>query len=261
MPVVRPKKSLGQHFLHDRRIAGLIVSSLQAEGVDYVVEVGPGMGVLTEDLLQRFGPVFYAVEVDGESVQYLRQRLPELGGNLIEADFLDVDIENCFNGRVAIIGNLPYNISSQIFFKILAMRQRVVEAVVMVQREVAQRIAEKPGYKTYGILSVLLQAYFNIEYLHTVSEGAFTPPPRVKSSVIRLTRNHVAELDCNPELFVRVVKASFNQRRKMLRNAIHSAFPGVEAGKPFSERRAEQLSVADFVELTNMVEQQLTAVS
>jgi len=131
----------------------------------------------------------------------------------------------------------------------------------MVQREVAQRIAEKPGSRTYGILSVLLQAYFNIEYLHTVSEGAFTPPPRVKSSVIRLTRNHVAELDCNPELFVRVVKASFNQRRKMLRNAIHSAFPGVEAGKPFSERRAEQLSVADFVELTNMVEQQLTAVS
>lgn len=257
MPIVRPKKSLGQHFLHDRRIAGQIISSLHADGVDYVVEVGPGMGILTDGLLQRFGHFFYAVEVDGESVQYLKKRLPELGDNLIEADFLDIDIENRFNGRIALIGNLPYNISSQVFFKILTTRQRVVEVVVMVQREVALRIAEKPGSRTYGILSVLLQAYFDIEYLQTVNEGAFTPPPKVKSSVIRLTRNHVVELSCNPELFVRVVKASFNQRRKMLRNAIHSSFPGVEVGNPYSEMRAEQLSVAAFVELTNMVEQQL----
>jgi len=214
------------------------------------------MGVLTFNLSHRFGDRLTAVEVDHESVDYLKRNLPEL--RIIEADFLQIDINELLKGKFAVIGNLPYNISSQIFFRIIEHRAIVPEVVVMVQREVAQRIAEKPGSRTYGILSVLLQAFYNIEYLFTVSEGCFTPPPKVKSAVIRLTRNNVHDLGCSYTLFERVVKAAFNQRRKTLRNSIRSAFNGIEISDTFGSKRAEQLSVANFVDLTLEVERLLS---
>lgn len=248
MPGVRPKKHLGQHFLNDRRVAQRITESLKANGCDTVLEIGPGMGVLTFDLYQRFGGKLVAVEVDNESVDYLKRNLPEL--NVVEADFLQVDIKELLKGQFAVIGNLPYNISSQIFFRIIEQRDFVPEVVAMVQREVAQRIAEKPGSRTYGILSVLLQAFYNIDYLFTVSEGCFTPPPKVKSAVIRLERNSVNDLGCSYTLFERVVKAAFNQRRKTLRNSIRSAFNGIEISDKYGAMRAEQLSVGNFIELT-----------
>lgn len=252
MPEVRPKKYLGQHFLNDKRIALRIVDSLTAADCDYILEIGPGMGVLTGTLFQRFGDRFFAIEVDDESVNYLKKTLPGL--NIIDGDFLELDVAGRFNGNLAIIGNLPYNISSQIFFRIIENHSGVKEVVAMVQREVAQRIAEKPGSRTYGILSVLLQAFYDIEYLFTVSEGCFTPPPKVKSAVIRLRRNGVADLGCSYNLFEKVVKAAFNQRRKTLRNSIRAAFSGVEISDRFGTKRAEQLSVADFVELTLEIE-------
>lgn len=254
MPAVRPKKELGQHFLHDKRTASRIVDSLLAESVDNVLEIGPGMGVLTSELLAKYGEKFWAVEIDSESVVYLKENLPSLSCNILEEDFLKINLSTKFNGRLAIIGNLPYNISSQIFFSILENRNMVTEVVAMIQREVALRIAEKPGTRTYGILSVLLQAYFNINYLFTVSEGCFTPPPKVKSAVIRLTRNTTFKLDCNEDLFFKVVKAAFNQRRKTLRNSIRSTYSMVELSEKFAQKRAEQLSVSDFVEITNEVE-------
>jgi 16S rRNA (adenine1518-N6/adenine1519-N6)-dimethyltransferase len=256
MPEVRPKKHLGQHFLNDKRVAQRITESLRADGCDAVLEIGPGMGVLTFNLSHRFGDRLTAVEVDHESVDYLKRNLPEL--RIIEADFLQIDINELLKGKFAVIGNLPYNISSQIFFRIIEHRAIVPEVVVMVQREVAQRIAEKPGSRTYGILSVLLQAFYNIEYLFTVSEGCFTPPPKVKSAVIRLTRNNVHDLGCSYTLFERVVKAAFNQRRKTLRNSIRSAFNGIEISDTFGSKRAEQLSVANFVDLTLEVERLLS---
>ncbi len=257
MPAVKPKKELGQHFLHDKRTASRIVESLRASDVESILEIGPGMGVLTVDLHAKFGEKFWAVEIDKESVAYLNATLPTLSKNILDEDFLKIDLSRKFAGSLAIIGNLPYNISSQIFFRILENRQQVTEVVAMVQREVALRIAEKPGSRTYGILSVLLQAYYNINYLFTVSEGAFTPPPKVKSAVIRLTRNATMQLNCNEDLFIKVVKASFNQRRKTLRNSIRSGFALVEISDKFAQKRAEQLSVADFVELTNEVEKSL----
>ncbi|HPD95501.1 MAG TPA: 16S rRNA (adenine(1518)-N(6)/adenine(1519)-N(6))-dimethyltransferase RsmA [Tenuifilaceae bacterium] len=259
MTEVRPKKQLGQHFLADNRIAQRIVDSVNQEEFSSIVEVGPGMGVLTKGLLTKYADKFFAVEVDEESVAYLHKNYPGFGQNLIYGDFLNIPIDDKFGNSIVVIGNLPYNISSQIFFKILDLRQRVHQVVAMVQREVAQRIAEKPGSKTYGILSVLLQAYYNIEYLFTVNEGSFIPPPKVKSAVIRLTRNSVNELGCNPALFVRVVKASFNQRRKTLRNSIRSGFNGLEIDEPFASKRAEQLSVADFVTLTNSIEAKIAS--
>jgi len=255
MPEVRPKKHLGQHFLNDKRVAQRITESLKADGCDTVLEIGPGMGVLTFDLYKRFGGRLVAVEVDSESVGYLKRNLPEL--NVVEADFLQVNIKELLKGQFAIIGNLPYNISSQIFFRVLEQRDSVPEVVAMVQREVAQRIAEKPGSRTYGILSVLLQAFYNIEYLFTVSEGCFNPPPKVKSAVIRLVRNSVKDLGCSYTLFERVVKAAFNQRRKTLRNSIRSAFNGIEISDKYGAKRAEQLSVDHFVELTLEVERLL----
>ena len=254
MPAVRPKKQLGQHFLNDKNVALKIVESLTAKKSDYIIEVGPGMGVLTGDLLVKYGNKLFAAEVDRESVEYLKRNLPNLTPNLIEGDFLALNLSKKFNGNIAIIGNFPYNISSQIFFRVLENRQMVDEVVCMIQREVALRISEKPGTKTYGILSVLLQAFYNIEYLFTVNEGVFTPPPKVKSAVIRLERNQTHHLDCNEELFVRVVKAGFNQRRKTLRNSIRSAFPNVELSAKFTNKRPERLSVEEFVELTNEVE-------
>lgn len=254
MPAVRPKKQLGQHFLNDKNVALKIVESLVAKKSDYIIEVGPGMGVLTGELLSKYGNKLFAAEVDSESVEYLKRNLPSLTPNLIQGDFLALNLSKKFIGNLAIIGNFPYNISSQIFFKILENRQMVDEVVCMIQREVALRISEKPGTKTYGILSVLLQAFYNIEYLFTVNEGVFTPPPKVKSAVIRLERNQTHHLDCNEDLFARVVKAGFNQRRKTLRNSIRSAFPNVELSAKFSEKRPERLSVDEFVELTNEVE-------
>ncbi|PKP36348.1 MAG: 16S rRNA (adenine(1518)-N(6)/adenine(1519)-N(6))-dimethyltransferase [Bacteroidetes bacterium HGW-Bacteroidetes-15] len=257
MEKVRPKKQLGQHFLNDKNIALKIVDSLVAKNADTILEVGPGMGVLTQTLLERFGNKLYAAEVDGDSIAYLNSFLPDLGDRLLHEDFLKYDLSKTAASNLAIIGNFPYNISSQIFFKVIDNRNIVSEVVGMVQREVAQRICEPPGTKTYGILSVLLQAYFDIKYLFTVSEGVFTPPPKVKSAVIRLTRNEVKKLGCNEDLFKRVVKAGFNQRRKTLRNSIKSGFQGFNGIHPLLDKRPEQLGVAEFVELTNYIEQQI----
>lgn len=259
MPAVRPKKQLGQHFLNDRKVATRIVESLKAEKSDFIIEVGPGMGVLTVELLAKYNTKFFAAEVDIESVDYLKNTLPDLTPNLIYGDILELDLQEKFKGNLAVIGNFPYNISSQIFFKVLENRQMVNEVVCMIQKEVAQRISEKPGTKTYGILSVLLQAYFDIKYLFTVNEGVFIPPPKVKSAVIRLERNATTKLNCNEELFFKVVKAGFNQRRKTLRNSIRSVFPNVELSKKHSEKRPERLSVEEFVDLTNEIEGMMNA--
>jgi 16S rRNA (adenine1518-N6/adenine1519-N6)-dimethyltransferase len=250
MNIVRPKKKLGQHFLKDGNIARKIVDSLGAT-VPNVLEVGPGTGVLTAFLLQRPGFNLHVVEIDTELVEYLRIHFPELNGRIHSRDFLRWDaaeLPELFN----IIGNFPYNISSQIFFRILAWRNRVPEVVCMIQKEVAERLSAPHGSKTYGILSVLLGAFYDIEYLFSVSEQVFIPPPKVKSAVIRLRRNPVEKLPCNEELFFRTVKAAFNKRRKMLRNSLGEL--ELEIPEQFAEKRPEQLSVADFIRLTKMVE-------
>lgn len=256
---VRAKKSLGQHFLTDLNIARKICDSLSGgrdDAPDTVLEVGCGMGVLTQFLMQRSDIVVYGAEIDTESVEYLHNHYPDFSPRLMEGDFLAMDLRGTLGDKVKIIGNFPYNISSQIFFKILENRDTVPECVGMIQREVAVRLAEPPGSKEYGILSVLLQAWYDIEYLFTVGEKVFSPPPKVKSAVVRLRRNGVRQLDCDEELFVRVVKASFGQRRKMLRNSLRAAF-GDFGGREhrFFTMRAEQLSVADFTELTRWVAQ------
>jgi 16S rRNA (adenine1518-N6/adenine1519-N6)-dimethyltransferase len=250
---VRAKKGLGQHFLKDKSIAARIVESLSGDTRN-VLEVGPGMGVLTEFLLQRSDIVLYAAEIDRESVHYLTTHFSGISDRLISGDFLQLDLGELFQGPVAIIGNFPYNISSQIFFKVLDYREQIPEVVGMVQKEVAERIACKPGCKTYGILSVLLQAYYTIDYLFTVHENVFSPPPKVKSGVIRLIRNEVEKLDCDEDLFKRVVKATFNQRRKTIRNSIKLVTGNrpLPAHELFS-KRPEQLSVQDFVVLTNLI--------
>lgn len=260
MDAVKAKKKLGQHFLIDLNIASKIAHSIhempqngKQEKVD-VVEVGCGMGVLTQYLLKRENINLWGVEIDTESVVYLNSHYPEFT-QLIEGDFLKMNLKEMFPNGVKVIGNLPYNISSQIFFKVLEYRDLVPEVVGMLQKEVAVRIAEPPGSRSYGILSVLLQAWYDIEYLFTVNENVFNPPPKVKSAVVRLKRNKSTELGCDEKLFIKVVKASFNQRRKMLRNSLRAVFGdfGGEIHKEFTNR-AEQLSVADFVELTNWVE-------
>lgn len=258
MSGVRAKKALGQHFLVDLNIAKKICNSLGGgtpEAPDKVLEVGCGMGVLTQFLLQRTDIETYGAEIDSESVEYLHAHYPDFTPRLKEGDFLQMDLRTLFPNGVRVIGNFPYNISSQIFFKVLECRDLIPECVGMIQKEVAVRLAEPPGSKQYGILSVLLQAWYDIEYLFTVNETVFNPPPKVKSAVIRLRRNGVERLDCDERLFVRVVKASFGQRRKMLRNALRAGF-GDFGGEehPFFSQRAEQLSVADFVELTRWVD-------
>jgi len=249
---VRAKKHLGQHFLKDRRIAAAIVDALRAGACDSVVEVGPGMGVLTGFLSERNFPAFRVVEIDRESVEYLRQNFTGRM-EIIEGDFLGLDLRP-LGERIAVIGNFPYNISSQIFFKILDDRNSVTEVVGMLQKEVAERICSEPGSRVYGILSVLLRAWYDVEYLFTVSEHVFSPPPKVKSAVIRLTRNSVEHLDCDEKLFVSVVKRCFNQRRKMLRNPIKAMVHPGAGEMPLLSLRAEQLSVSQFVELTNWVD-------
>jgi 16S rRNA (adenine1518-N6/adenine1519-N6)-dimethyltransferase len=248
---VRAKKHLGQHFLKDRRIAAAIVDALKSEGCDTVIEVGPGMGVLTGFLAERNLPAFRVVELDRESVDYLKQNL-DAQPERMEGDFLTLDLQP-LGGRIAVIGNFPYNISSQIFFRILENRHLVTEVVGMVQKEVAERICSGPGSRVYGILSVLLGAWFDMEYLFTVSEHVFSPPPKVKSAVIRLTRNNVERLGCDERLFVTVVKRCFNQRRKMLRNPGRELVRPDAGEMPLLSQRAEQLSVSQFTELTNWV--------
>ncbi|MDR2814926.1 MAG: 16S rRNA (adenine(1518)-N(6)/adenine(1519)-N(6))-dimethyltransferase RsmA [Prevotellaceae bacterium] len=253
-PPVRTKKHLGQHFLTDMAIAERIAQSLTATDTRDVLEVGPGTGALTRHLLQRTDINLYAIEVDAEATSYLRQQFPELAPRLVHGSFLRVDLPQLLHGKFCLIGNFPYNISSQIFFKVLEHKNSVPEVVCMLQREVAVRLAEKPGSRAYGILSVLLQAYYNIEYLFTVDEHVFAPPPKVKSAVVRLTRNSVQSLCCNEALFRQVVKTTFNQRRKALRNSLKPLLGEATASHPLLAMRPEQLGVAEFVELTNVVE-------
>ena len=251
---VRAKKALGQHFLTDQGIAMTIVDSLEAGGVRNVLEIGPGMGVLTQYLLKRDDIDLKLVELDGESVEYLLTHFPGMQGKLYEMDYLKLDVHLHFPGEYRVIGNFPYNISSQIFFKILEDKDRVTEVVCMIQKEVADRIAEKPGTKTYGILSVLLQAWYDIDYIISVGSGAFCPPPKVQSAVIRLRRNGRSSLGCDERLFKMVVKTAFNQRRKTLRNALKPLITdAVDTNTPVFDLRAERLSVEDFVALTNLI--------
>ncbi len=251
---VRAKKALGQHFLTDQGIARGIVDALTPSEVRDVLEIGPGMGVLSQYLLKREDIDLKLVEVDGESVVYLREHFPGIVGKLLQADYLKLDMRKVFPGSYKVIGNFPYNISSQIFFKILDDKDLVPEVVCMIQKEVAERIAEPPGTKTYGILSVLLQAWYDIEYVMSVGSGAFCPPPKVQSAVIRLRRNSRTGLDCDERLFRQVVKTAFNQRRKTLRNALKPLLKeGTDTTDPIFDLRAEKLSVDDFVRLTRLL--------
>lgn len=273
---VRPKKALGQHFLVDLNIARKIVESL-SDDHDTVIEVGAGMGVLTQYLIENQLEKLQVVEIDKESVEFLMKKFPQLEGHLTLGDFLKQDLSSfrpepiggaekspaiegdsstalgMTGNDVGVIGNFPYNISSQIFFQILKYRDNVSECVGMIQKEVAERIAAGPGSKTYGILSVLLQAWYDIEYLFTVHENVFNPPPKVKSAVIRLKRHNVKKLDCDEKLFVTVVKQAFNQRRKTLRNSLRSMIPAEIIDNEIFNKRPEQLSVAEFVELVKVL--------
>jgi 16S rRNA (adenine1518-N6/adenine1519-N6)-dimethyltransferase len=252
MNQVRAKKNLGQHFLKDLGIAAKIVDSLKLETTRQVLEVGPGMGVLTQFLIEKPDLDLKLIEIDRESVAYLNDHFPDFKERIISGDFLRIDLTEVFNGKFAVIGNFPYNISSQIFFKVLKNKDQVPEVVGMLQKEVAERICAGPGSKTYGILSVLLQAFYNLEYLFTVNEIVFSPPPKVKSAVVRLTRNQVEKLDCDEDLFLKVVKTAFNQRRKMLRNSLKSEFG--EVPTEFETFRPEQLGVGEFIRLTSYFE-------
>ncbi|WP_066629894.1 16S rRNA (adenine(1518)-N(6)/adenine(1519)-N(6))-dimethyltransferase RsmA [Labilibacter marinus] len=255
---VKAKKHLGQHFLTDESIAKRIADGLTNHKTN-VLEIGPGMGVLTKYLIPQEGINFKVVEIDTESVAYLEENFPSLQGNIISGDFLKMDLTTITQEPISIIGNFPYNISSQIFFKVLEYKDQIPEVVGMLQKEVAERLAAGPGSKTYGILSVFLQAYYTVEYLFTVPEHVFNPPPKVKSGVIRVLRNDVKKLDCNEKLFIRVVKTGFNQRRKTLSNSLKSIqfnrekVPEMEIFK----KRPEQLSVQEFVELTQFIEANL----
>ena len=252
MNEVKAKKFLGQHFLTDESIALRIVDSLSGRSSN-VIEIGPGMGVLTKYLIEKQNLNFHVVEIDRESVVWLHEHYPTL--DVIEGDFLKLDLSALFHDSFAVIGNFPYNISSQILFRVFDCRNQAVEVVGMFQKEVAERVAAGPGSKTYGILSVLLSAFYNIEYLFTVSEHVFNPPPKVKSAVIRLTRNDVTALECDENLFVKVVKAGFNQRRKTLRNALRSAGLPIDAvDEMVLGKRAEQLSVDEFIQLTKTIQ-------
>ena len=250
MSYVKPKKNLGQHFLIDQNIALKIVDSLGTDTKD-VLEIGPGMGVLTQYLLKRPEINLHAIEIDRDSVQFLQENFIELE-HIWSEDFLKTDLAGKFQGDFSIIGNFPYNISSQIFFKVLEHRNRVPEVVGMIQKEVAERIAGAHGRKTYGILSVLLQTYYNIEYLFTVSEHVFDPQPKVKSAVIRLKRNSRKELPCDETFFVKVVKSAFHLRRKMLRNSLKAICENLPEN--YATKRPEQLSVQDFIDLTVAIE-------
>ena len=265
MKSVRPKKQLGQHFLTDQEVAQKIANTVDACPGLPILEVGPGMGVLTQYLLPKGRPV--KVVIDTESVAYLKEHMPQLGEDILEDDFLRMPLDRIFGGEPFVLtGNYPYNISSQIFFRMLEYRDLIPCCTGMIQREVALRMAAAPGSRTYGILSVLLQAWYDIEYLFTVDEHVFCPPPKVKSAVIRLTRNSVTSLPCQEALFRRVVKTTFNQRRKTLRNNIRPLLTQIDTeqtgkgiqpkdhtewlAQPLFQKRPEQLSVQDFIQLT-----------
>lgn len=252
---VRAKKSLGQHFLKDAEIAQQIAATLDNFTPLPVLEVGPGTGMLTQFLLQKERDLT-VVEIDRESIAYLNEHFPALKGRILEEDFLRMDFSPHFSGSFCIIGNYPYHISSQIFFKVLDNKEQVPCCAGMIQKEVAERIVASPGSKTYGILSVLLQAWYDVEYLFTVDEHAFIPPPKVKSAVVRLTRNKRKQLNCNEKLFKTVVKTSFNQRRKMLRNSVKSLLSEESPmpDDPMLTKRPEQLSIEQFEQLTNLLE-------
>lgn len=254
MSSVRPKKHLGQHFLKDLNIAKQIANGLTGYGgYDKVLEIGPGTGVLTQFLLQNEVETS-VIEIDRESVAYLKQHYPQLKERIIEGDFLKLNMEDRFPNQFAVVGNFPYNISSQIFFKILDLKQQVPEVVCMIQKEVADRLISPPGNKAYGILSVFLQAYYDLEYLFTVPPNVFNPPPKVNSAVIRLKRNEREALDCDEALFRRVVKAGFQMRRKTLRNALKPInLPEELSSEKVLDQRAETLSVDQYVELTNLI--------
>ena len=262
MKQVRPKKNLGQHFLTDLNIAKRIADTVDQTPDIPVLEVGPGMGVLTQYLMEKPREM-KVVEIDTESVAYLHEKYPRLDNNIIGEDFLRMDLSQVFNGRQFVLtGNYPYDISSQIFFKMLDNKDLIPCCTGMIQREVALRMASEPGNKAYGILSVLIQAWYDVEYLFTVDESVFNPPPKVKSAVIRMTRNGVTDLGCNEGLFRRLVKTVFNQRRKMLRVSLRQMLNMSTADEAFTThdfmtQRPEQLSIQQFVELTNMVERQL----
>ena len=255
---VRPKKGLGQHFLHDRHTAEKIVAGLETtpDTALRLLEIGPGMGVLTRLLARQRDIDLTVIEIDRESVAYLKTHNLLPGERILEGDFLKTDLSRIYPGHFSIIGNFPYNISSQIFFKALEYRHQVDQVVCMLQKEVAERIASPHGSKVYGILSVLLQAYYHVDYLFKVSPGVFTPPPRVMSAVIRLRRNDRKQLPCNEKLFVQVVKQGFNNRRKTLRNALKNLnLAGAVSSLPLLDRRAEQLAVEDFIHLTRLIEE------
>ncbi|MBO7616766.1 MAG: 16S rRNA (adenine(1518)-N(6)/adenine(1519)-N(6))-dimethyltransferase RsmA [Bacteroidales bacterium] len=249
---VKPKKSLGQHFLTDQNIAQRIVEQLSPD-VESVIEVGAGTGVLTQYLVQNVIEKFHVIEIDKESIAYLEKHFPMLGERLIEGDFLRTDLRQFGHQNMAIIGNFPYNISSQIFFQVLKYKEQVVEVVGMVQKEMAERMAAKEGSKTYGILSVLMQAWYDIDYLFTVHENVFNPPPKVKSAVIKMRRNAVTDLGCDEKLFVSIVKQAFNQRRKTMRNSLRPMLCPEIIGNEVFDKRPEQLSVQEFIDLTNLI--------
>lgn len=254
--LVKPKKFLGQHFLTDLKVASDIADTVDACPDIPVLEVGPGMGVLTQFILKK-PREFKVVEIDFESVPYLQEHFPELGDNIIEGDFLQMDLTKVFDGRPFVLtGNYPYNISSQIFFRMVDNRNLIPCCTGMIQKEVAERMAADPGSKTYGVLSVLIQAWYDVEYLFTVHEHVFNPPPKVKSAVIRLTRNNKESLGCDEKLFRRIVKTVFTQRRKMLRNPMKQIL-GKDCpilSDDIFNKRPEQLSVQDYIDLTNKVE-------
>jgi 16S rRNA (adenine1518-N6/adenine1519-N6)-dimethyltransferase len=254
MKRVRAKKSLGQHFLKDEKIAKRIVDSLSLKGYSNVLEVGPGMGILTKFLFQHNEFQTRLIELDKESVAYLKNQFPDQLKNILEGDFLHQRLEDFFNEPFAIIGNFPYNISSQILFRVLDNRKLVPEIIGMFQKEVGVRIASEPGNRDYGILSVLMQAFYDVELLFLLDEKDFDPPPKVKSAVLRFSRKPTQKLDCDEKLFFKVVKAAFNQRRKILRNALSPFFNQEKKENiPYLDKRAETLRWEQFVELTKLV--------
>lgn len=259
MDSIKPKKFLGQHFLTDLSVAQRIANTVDAYPDIPILEVGPGMGVLTQYIIPKGRP-FKVVEIDFDSVPYLHEHFPELGDNIIEGDFLKMDLQEVFDGKPFVLtGNYPYNISSQIFFKMVENRNLIPCCTGMIQKEVAERMAASPGGKTYGVLSVLIQAWYDVEYLFTVHEKVFNPPPKVKSAVIRLIHNNKQTLGCDEQLFRRIVKTVFTMRRKMMRNGMKQIL-GKDSpmlADPMFTKRPEELSVQDYVDLTNRVEAEL----
>lgn len=253
---VKPKKYLGQHFLRDRNIAAKIVDSLSFHGnYGSILEVGPGTGILTDILFERYPGKTWVIDIDDESIRFLREKYPEKAERIIHGDFLKMVMPDNFEKEIGIIGNFPYNISSQIFFRVLENRDRVNEVVCMLQKEVANRIASGPGNKIYGILSVLIGAFYDIEYLFTVPPGVFFPVPKVHSAVIRLRRNERNRLPCREEVFLKIVKQGFQNRRKTLRNALKTLnLPEQILALRVLDQRAEQLSVEDFIDLSSKID-------